>query len=94
MVAVVRPGRRNARFLQGSWPACGEWAGAWVRPASRLSSEVEPAGTVAMDWGTGPQDPVAIQNTTHNRHLERQELDQHYFDRGTRRFTVHFTAPD
>ena len=62
--------------------------------SGRLSSDVEPAGTVALDWGKGPQEPVAIQNTTHNRHFVRQELDQRYFDRGIHRFTVHFTAPD
>jgi glycerophosphoryl diester phosphodiesterase len=62
--------------------------------SGRLSSDVEPAGTVGLDWGTGPREPVAIQNTTHNRNFECQELDQHYFNRGTHRFTVHFTAPD
>lgn len=62
--------------------------------SGRVSSDVEPAGTVAMDWGTGQQDPVAIRNTTHNRHFERQEWDQRYFERGVHRFTLHFTAPD
>ncbi len=62
--------------------------------SGRISSDVEPAGTVAMDWGTGKQDPVTIDNTTHNRSFERQEWDQRYFERGTHRFTVHFTAPD
>lgn len=62
--------------------------------SGRVSSDVEPAGTVALDWGSGRQDPVAIRNTTHNRAFERQEWDQRYFERGTHRFTMHVTAPD
>ena len=62
--------------------------------SGRISSDVEPAGTVALDWGSSREEPVAIKNTTHNRNFERQEWDQRYLERGTHRFTVHFTAPD
>lgn len=59
-----------------------------------VSSHVEPAGTVTLDWGSTREEPVAIKNTTHNRNFERQEWDQRYLERGTHRFTVHFTAQD
>lgn len=80
----------------------GEWVGYEVEittpglytVSGRVSSDVEPAGTVALTWGTDEEEPVAIRNTTHNRNFERQQWDQRYLERGTHRLTVQFTAPD
>ena len=104
--ASGRVGPRRAASGQGAnilqYIRDGEWVTYEVDIATsglytvsgRVSSDVEPAGTVALDWGTAREESVAIRNTTHNRSFERQDWGQRYLDRGTHRFTVHFTAPD
>lgn len=61
--------------------------------SGRVSSEVEPAGTVALNWGTNDEEPATIRNTTHNRNFERQEWDQRHLERGTHTKVIPVTVP-
>lgn len=60
----------------------------------RHSADTEPGGTVTVDAGDGPREPVALPNTTHNRAFTVTDLGKVKLDRGTHRLKFSFTHPD
>lgn len=60
----------------------------------RHSADTEPGGTVTIDTGDGPGEPVELPSTTHNRAFTVSDLGRQHFEEGTHRVTVEFSHPD